>query len=797
MRGKISDLILSDPTRKKHGFIDGRDGKKYYFNESSIPSKKTIESFYIGDEVSFTVQKSSDSHNYDIAMHILLESRPVDTSLSANYDKPGMASKLDLQRANEQLKHNSGEIEIIKKLADVLRITRIGCYYMDQSSKYEFCLAGVTEIFRQFVRESGEFLIIFSHFDNQGWQQKTLKVEREIRKRRDIAERRPLINFYILISNAKELRSKIDSVKGEPTAAVIPFSFEELLNCDTTDKLIECMLDRFGEYYFENNMLGENEAIDDDNLLFGDRGKIADSIVARCHSGSNSGIFGLRRSGKTSVLNAVLRRLQREGTHFIAIESRTYETFSSWKTVLFEIACQARAEMLGIKRQENESLTEFYKKLKLTSTEEDYEKRGVANFIEDINRYKGTNTLVIAIDEIELITYNTATSQMWKRLDSYKGFWSALRGCGCPLIVCGVNSTINETSNITFNGEQCDNPMYGRIINCTESEKTYLPSFTDEQTKEMVNTLGMYSNIAFTYVYHIINSAFGGQPWAIRQFCSYIFNAIKNQREPTRIYEVSKATCNNLLSKFKSSASGVSLCETILQHLRIYQTEYTMLKKIALNPEKYNVFSGKDAILIEHLQKYGLIEYDSGTRFVTFNIDIIRDYIRDTESKQPEDMDNNERRRYVQDRIAECEKKLKRFLINYYTFVKTPEVGRALFFDNKGKCILKAHKGIDISSCEFVDFFDHQKFDFYFSKLKQIISDEWSDIGQQFENQGISKEKFISCMDDLNAGRTDADHYDPENTVDCPTEWEIDDYTLNAFKTAHETMTKFFKSKNL
>ena len=197
---------------------------------------------------------------------------------------------------------------------------------------------------------------------------------------------------------------------------------------------------------------------------------------------------------------------------------------------------------------------------------------------------------------------------MWKRLDSYKGFWSALRGCGCPLIVCGVNSTINETSNITFNGEQCDNPMYGRIINCTESEKTYLPSFTDEQTKEMVNTLGMYSNIAFTYVYHIINSAFGGQPWAIRQFCSYIFNAIKNQREPTRIYEVSKATCNNLLSKFKSSASGVSLCETILQHLRIYQTEYTMLKKIALNPEKYNVFSGKDAILIEHLQKYGLIE---------------------------------------------------------------------------------------------------------------------------------------------------------------------------------------------
>lgn len=114
------------------------------------------------------------------------------------------------------------------------------------------------------------------------------------------------MNFYILISNASELRAKVDSIKGEPRASVIPFSFEELLACKNTKELTDCMLNRFGEYYFENNMLGENDAIDDDNLLFGDRGKIADAVVARIHQGSNSGIFGLRRSGKTSVLNAVL-----------------------------------------------------------------------------------------------------------------------------------------------------------------------------------------------------------------------------------------------------------------------------------------------------------------------------------------------------------------------------------------------------------------------------------------------------------------------------------------------------------
>ena len=385
MLGTIVELYLYDPKKSKHGFIEGKDGNRYYFGQDSLLSKYSIDNFYVGDEVSFTVEKTS-SH-YDRAMHIKLEKHTEEDNL-VEFSKPGISRRLDLNKAaDEHLKPNSGEFEVIQKLQQVLRITRIGHHYMDQSSLYQFCLASVTEIFKQFIRESGEFLIVFSHFDDKSWQQKTLKVERELRKRRDLIERRPLVNFYILISNASELRVKVDSVKGEPRASIIPFSFEELLSCNSSSELIDCMLSRFGEYYFENDMLGENDAIDDDNLLFGDRGKIADSVVARCHQGSNSGIFGLRRSGKTSVLNAVLRRLDWEGTPYVLVESRTYETFASWKSVLFEIACQVRARMLGTEREDDESLSQFHTRLKLSSTEADYEKRGVACFIDDMRRY--------------------------------------------------------------------------------------------------------------------------------------------------------------------------------------------------------------------------------------------------------------------------------------------------------------------------------------------------------------------------------------------------------------------------
>lgn len=218
---------------------------------------------------------------------------------------------------------------------------------------------------------------------------------------------------------------------------------------------------------------------------------------------------------------------------------------------------------------------------------------------------------------------------------------------------------------------------------------------------------------------------------------------------------------------------------------------------MALSPEKYNSVFGDDIISIDHLQKYGLIEHDIHTGYISFCIGIIRDHICKTETKSPEDMDNNERRRYIQDCIAVCEKKLKQYILNYYTYASTPEIGRALFFDTHGKCILKPHIGILPSSCIFPDFFDHKKFDFYFSKLKILISENWPQLGLRFTSINISKEKFISCMEDLNAGRTDADHYAPENTITYPENWEIDDQTMQAFRTAYNTMNRFFKSCGL
>lgn len=810
MKGIVETLRTSAKSGLEYGFIRLTSGELIYFDSRYLSPDYEMSEFFEGDNVEFSsIGNNKFGKKYAIGVKVIKTHNCYEYQINENSHKikdfytPGYFKSLNrIRMRKEHLKCNSGEYEVLQKLQRILYISHVGHHEMGKPGAiFPFCLIGATEFLKAFLHGKYEFLLIFSHFDDCSWQQNTLKAANFIRKRKEISERRPLVNFYILISNARNLKNEIDKMKGGTEAAIIPFSFEEILSCNNKKQLEDLFIERFGEYLFENNMLGEENPIEDEQLLFGDRGKIADSIVQRCKEGKHSGIFGLRRSGKSSVLRAVTRRLDYAGTKYIVIEARSaLENIDSWKTALFDIAKQIRIVTTGLIQGDDETRHDFQKRLNLSSTESDYEKRPTQCFVDDVKLYtRNIQTFVIAIDEIELITYNTATSVLWQNLDAYKGVWGALRDSGCSLIVCGVNSTINEKSIIEYNSKTCDNPMYERIHNCADFSKTYLPTFTDEQTRNMINTLGSYSNVAFDAIYVDINRAFGGQPYAIRQFCAYMFESIKNLRSPNTVYQISKPTFSVLLSDFNCSGKGNQVFATILQHICIFKEEYEMLKKFALAPGKYKKVEHDDINIIDHLVKYGLIEYDTSTCYISFVISALKDYICRNESKNPNDMTNDERRRHIQDRVKNCEIKLKKYIVQYFTYNGGDTAGKA--FINKyitGKNPLikpnpKCKPAPDIATCSFVEVFEHRKFIFYFSSLKRIIIENWSTLGAALQSAKISKEQFSVYMDQLNAGRNDADHYDPEDMT-SPEEWEIDNKTMDAFVIASNAFEDLFNS---
>ena len=829
MRGIIQEFFGNGIHGPTVGYIMGENEIKYYFTQSHISEGKYLSEFSLYEQVEFDATAPSGGGLCPVAKNVHHISEQSDSSIitpssiietdnnDEDIEQPPEQTQTDEDTENSELsnigffkhgrsehlrfdllKEKSGEKEVIDKLRRILYVSYIGTHDLGNNSVYQFCILGNTKELKQFVRGRYEFLLVFSHFDKGNWQQKTLRVASSIRQRKEIAERRLLANFYILISNAANVKAEIERIKGGTSAAVIPFTFDEILACSDKKQLQDLLLSRFEEFYFENNMLGEKSAIEEDMLLFGDRGKIADSIVQRCKEGAHSGVFGLRRSGKSSVLRAVIRRLKYNEIKYIDIQSRSdLEHIGSWKLALFDIARRVRIATSSITKQDGETREQFDKRLGLFSTEEDYEKRPTQCFVDDYKRYaKEGEPFVIAIDEIELITYNSATSKIWQDLDAFSGFWGALRDSGCSLVLCGVNSTINERSLIEYKGKTCDNPMYERIHLCADFSKTYLPAFTDEQTKTMINTLGGYSNVAFNNVYSVINRAFGGQPYAIRQFCAFMFDKMKGARKPNEVYEFSMPTFDALVDEFCRSTKGSELFSTILQHVTIYKGEYEMLKHLAFSIESDRIIDEERAREIDHLEKYGIIEYDKKTRYVTFNITRIREYIQSIATKDPIDMNNDERRHYVQDAVAKCEKKLKQYILNYYRYSGGEPAGRTALRN----CISanpRANPAPDIATCDFKDFFDHQQFIMYFSAIKKVIVNNWGTLGRGIKDKcNLTKEEFQVYMSHMNAGRSDADHYDAEEMT-CPEDWEIDNATMTDFIEAHKKISLIIEAFSL
>ena len=806
MKGYVS--AVKNGKRGKYGFIIGENRQSYYFDGSRLIGGYTMEDCDYKEEVEFVPDVGDGRFTNASAVDVLLlnpkkrvinegevESQTIGAKSIIKYFSPGFAYHMDFDENCKRYFKNDAECKAVEILSKVLYISRINRIQIDQQSSYEYCLAGATKSIKQFVRGRFEFLIVLSYYEPNVWQAKTLLAEREIRKIREISDRQPLPNFYLLISNASTLFDEINRIKGGTNSAVIPFSFEEICKCATKSEMADLLAERFQTYLYENNMLGDTSVIDDDNLLFGDRGDIAAKIVERCQNRTSSGIFGLRRSGKSSVLRATLRRLNKAGIKSLRIESRTLETISTWKLALYDIAKKVREVCLGTEQGATETRKEYEERLKLNSTEEDYERRPSECFVEDVKLYcRNENVFVIAIDEIELITFSSAKSKVWKSLEAYGGFWGALRESNCSLIVSGVNSTINEWNVISYNGEECDNPMYQRIVPCADFAKTYLPTFTDEQTLVMINTLGGYSNIAFTEVYHDINQAFGGQPYAIRQFCSFVYEKVKELRKTNQVYEVPRARLIPLLNEFQNSSAGKELCKVILQNLTsLFQDEYEMLKTLAMSRDKSRIVGEEELYKIDHLQKYGLIDYDPDTGYVSFRLNTIGEYLRNTGKPDPLNMTDREKTKYVNEAVQSIESGLKTFLLRFYS--NHPNGDFLCRKVIKEKKIQPNNSGLNPDTCDIRDFFNHSKFKMYLSSLKDIILYHWSFLKKKFNDVGItSSQEFQLYMEQLNAVRKDASHHDAEGVSENTSHAKFSDEAIKKFENAREHLQKFVDS---
>ena len=499
---------------------------------------------------------------------------------------------------------------------------------------------------------------------------------------------------------------------------IVPFSYSELIGLHDD----EVVVNKMRKHFFSRDLFGIQNALKKEIYFFGRR-ELIQELVNKHESNENAGIFGLRKTGKTSILYGVMRMLTKKNSLPVFIDCQTLHN-QTWNLALNTIILKIINEG-QLKRNILKKNAERYKD----------ESQAHLAFEEDVRNILQIHlkrNILLIFDEIENITFETSISESWKNGTSFVKFWQVIRSVYQSLnakyrytfLIAGTNPRCVELASI--NGT--DNPIFSQFI------PHYIEPFTYGQTKEMVNRLGGYMGMAFSEeVITHLQEDFGGHPLLIRQMCSYMHHRLPSDR-PCHIckhdYEAHKRD-------FYKNQTGFSLyAEMILQVLSDwYPDEYQMLKWLAVGDyDNFNEFA-QVTEYVKHLKRYGIVGEDSTPAKYHFNIEALQQHLAIRNRFQRPVLTDAERELEVQQRRSEIEKKLRKLVRRQMksslgeTKAKE-EVIRTLYGVKE-----IGHK----SNIPYVELFDPNKHQIYLKTLFDIIKRNY----ESFENLfGVNKETF-------------------------------------------------------
>ena len=531
----------------------------------------------------------------------------------------------------------------------------------------------------------------------------------------------------ILISRARDVEDKVDRLlKSDPEhPIVIPLTYEELL----TGNAINIVENRFRKHFYSRDLFSFLSPLKKDTYFFG-RSNLINEIVNRYQSGEHTSLFGLRKSGKTSIVYALGRRLIANGDLVLSLDCESPSVHLLRWNELLERLVKNYHELRG-------------SKAKIDTTGRYDEKNAAESFESDILRIhkskKPASTLFI-FDEIERLTPGTASSEHWKASTDFIYFWQTLRSFyqKHPQVFCymlvGTNPSCIESAVLNAH----ENPIYASI------PSQYVPPFTVEQVTQMVSRLGDYMGLKFDpLIFSKLTEDLGGHPFLIRQMCSLI-----NQRaSQIRPAQVDKALYLQSKADFQTGAQDY--IEMMVHVLRDwYPDEYEMLRFLAQGDlESFNDFSADQASYTRHLVGYGLIQ-KSGNGF-SFNLESLAEVLRKKYRHERLHLSQEDKLQEISSRRVKLEKRLRTLIKSSLRVTHGVKKGAELVIAAVPETRRPVLQTLDLNAL-----LDKDKSPLYLLDLVNIIKREWPSVENLFS---IEKTKLTVMLEEINSkGRPEA-----------------------------------------
>lgn len=534
----------------------------------------------------------------------------------------------------------------------------------------------------------------------------------------------------VLISKDDKIEQKINMYAiGNETRIFVPYSYTEILENRGNSYIFR---NKFQKFFYSRDLFAFDDALKTDLYFFG-RSQIVMNVIDRHLSNRNSGLFGLRKTGKTSIIYDIKRKIVQKNAIgiFISCQDPAIST-GSWIDAVYSV-------VYSIYEQSNmlDNCPDRDKFNNITST---------ALLLEAVNTvYEKKNmTVLLLFDEVEHITFGKAANEKWGKGTESIEFWKTIRSgfqkqnSRFTYCIIGTNPICIEYPTILH----AENPIFSGVT------PLYIPGFDIGQTRSMVRKLGRIMGIKFDEtLYARLTEDYGGHPFLIRHVCSYIAN--KYPERPVQIDRVKYIQCKDEFNRTQGK-----YFEMILEVLsEFYPDEYEMLKYLSTEDyDTFNYFATEDYSMVQHLMGYGIIR--KVDNYFDFQMDVIKEYIIHKE---------NVKKRLVskEEKWAQLCSKRGNFELEMRKMVK--QVILLGFQGNKinakNYVMNKIYNDQSLRrkyfSYDYADLFDSKKCNIFLKSLSTLLTGKWDWFSSFMGN--ISQDDFIHTMSILNTeGRFDA-----------------------------------------
>lgn len=492
--------------------------------------------------------------------------------------------------------------------------------------------------------------------------------------------------------------------------------------------------------------------VSEDSQFYGRRTEAID-LSRKLVSGQIRSCLGIRKIGKTSLLNRVLYELdkQKASKSFIIDCSKDH----IWSMTAAKLMTSIADAVL-------KSLTNFETQTVVNESTENLTIQAATNKL-----LKAVNSteipILIFFDEVDYITPGSPTGIHWST--EFNIFWRNFRAVYQD--VCRFNHNlgifISGVSSKWFSVESINGIENAALAFVPEEYLSPLPKGASEQ---MIKILARTSGLQFDdKVAAIIADYCCDIPYWIRKASSFIHRRIPFESRP---YKVSDIEANRILNEFLETEGGV-LSRVALMHL---MKVYPELKEPTL---KVSEGTGKDVQkrIMNILDKYGVTKVTSGSQVINGammreGVKLLNELEDETEIQAAQTPDNDEKKIQYDtydewaDELAilnrernNLEKKLRGIAINFIRLDSLTNKNRGSATDRILKAIPteKRDQFNSLSPEQIVE-------KYHWLELVKLIEKEWTIFEKLFNDKNAFNVNSSVVNQRLDAHAKDADRAD-------------------------------------